>query len=70
MSALRSKMLGKFDLACGKHLLVQRDRKGEENPGLYLLDPAGGPLEVIHHKPGIQTFYEFDGKLTPILGQG
>jgi dipeptidyl aminopeptidase/acylaminoacyl peptidase len=43
----------------GKHLLVQRDRKGEENPGLYLLDPAGGPLEVIHHKPGIQTFYEF-----------
>src|SRR5205823_1061532 len=43
----------------GKHLVVQRDRKGEENPGLYLQDAEGGPLEMIQHKPGIQTFYEF-----------
>ena len=49
----------------GKKLLVSRDRKGEENPGLYLLDPAGGSLEVIQHKPGVQTRYQFttdDGK--------
>jgi dipeptidyl aminopeptidase/acylaminoacyl peptidase len=43
----------------GKHLVVVRDRKGEENPGIYLQNPAGGPLEVIQHKPGVQTFYEF-----------
>jgi dipeptidyl aminopeptidase/acylaminoacyl peptidase len=43
----------------GKHLVVQRDRKGEENPGLYLQDPNGGPLELIQHKPGVQTHFQF-----------
>ena len=43
----------------GKYLLVSRDRKGEENPGLYLLDPKGGPLTVIQHKPRVQTIYQF-----------
>ncbi|APR83200.1 Acylamino-acid-releasing enzyme [Minicystis rosea] len=43
----------------GKWLVLQRDRNGEENPGLYLQDPKGGPLVVIQHKPGIRTFYEF-----------
>jgi dipeptidyl aminopeptidase/acylaminoacyl peptidase len=43
----------------GKWLVVVRDRKGEENPGLYLLDPAGGPLRMIQHKAGVQTKYQF-----------
>src|SRR5439155_8672540 len=43
----------------GKHLVVARDRKGEENPGLYLLDPNGGPLTVIQHKRDVQTIYQF-----------
>jgi dipeptidyl aminopeptidase/acylaminoacyl peptidase len=42
----------------GHVLVVQRDRKGEENPGLYLQSPAGGPLEVIQHVHGIQTHFE------------
>lgn len=39
----------------GRHLIVARDQKGEENPGLYIQDPKGGALQVIQHKPGIQT---------------
>jgi protease II len=39
----------------GRWLVVSRDRKGEENPGLYLQTPEGGPLIEIQHKPGIQT---------------
>ena len=30
----------------GRILVIQRDRKGEENPGLYLQPVAGGPLET------------------------
>lgn len=50
----------------GKWLVVQRDAKGEEYPGLYLLSPDGGPLQVISHKPKVQTQYLFtsdDSKL-------
>ena len=43
----------------GSALVVQRDRKGEENPGLYLQDPQGGPLQVIQHKPAVQTEFLF-----------
>lgn len=43
----------------GKWLVVQRDRKGEEYPGLYLLSPKGGPLTVISHKEKVQTEYMF-----------
>ncbi len=43
----------------GKTLIVQRDRKGEEYPGLYLLDPMGGPLTLVAHKPKVQTQYLF-----------
>lgn len=42
----------------GKWLIHQRDRKGEENPGLYLQDPKGGPLVEIQHKRGARTFFE------------
>jgi dipeptidyl aminopeptidase/acylaminoacyl peptidase len=42
----------------GRWLVVQRDRKGEENPGLYVQAVAGGSLEVIQHEPGKQTRFE------------
>jgi len=42
----------------GRTLIVQRDRKGEENPGLYVQSAAGGPLEGIQHVPGVQTHFE------------
>ena len=44
--------------ADGRWLVIQRDRKGEENPGLYLQAAAGGPLEAIQHMPGVQTHFE------------
>jgi dipeptidyl aminopeptidase/acylaminoacyl peptidase len=43
----------------GHFLVVQRDRRGEENPGLYLQSPDGGPLRPIQHVRGVQT--EFEG---------
>lgn len=43
----------------GKWLLLSRDRKGEENPGLYLQPAKGGALTAIQHLPGVQTFFEF-----------
>jgi dipeptidyl aminopeptidase/acylaminoacyl peptidase len=43
----------------GKTLVVQRDRKGEENPGLYLLPAAGGSLVEVQHRSGVQTFFQF-----------
>jgi dipeptidyl aminopeptidase/acylaminoacyl peptidase len=39
----------------GTTLVVQRDRKGEENPGLYLMPASGGPLREIQHREGVQT---------------
>jgi dipeptidyl aminopeptidase/acylaminoacyl peptidase len=42
----------------GRKLVVQRDRKGEENPGLYLQSPDGGPLELVQHLKGVQTHFE------------
>jgi dipeptidyl aminopeptidase/acylaminoacyl peptidase len=42
----------------GRTLVVQRDRKGEENPGLYTQAPDGGPLTVIQHVAGVQTRFE------------
>jgi dipeptidyl aminopeptidase/acylaminoacyl peptidase len=49
----------------GKWLVVSRDRNGEENPGLYLLSPEGGPLKAIQHKSKVQTMLDYvsdDGK--------
>ncbi len=39
----------------GKRLVVSRDRKGEENPGLYLQDAEGGALQLLQHLPKVQT---------------
>ena len=41
----------------GKNLILSRDRKGEENPGLYLQSAEGGALKPIQHEPGVQTFF-------------
>jgi dipeptidyl aminopeptidase/acylaminoacyl peptidase len=43
----------------GRTAIVQRDRKGEENPGLYLMPVDGGPLSLVQHLPGVQTFFDF-----------
>jgi prolyl oligopeptidase PreP (S9A serine peptidase family) len=40
-----------------KRLVVARDRKGEENPGLYLQSPDGGALTLVQHLPGVQTLF-------------
>jgi dipeptidyl aminopeptidase/acylaminoacyl peptidase len=49
----------------GKTLFIQRDRKGEENPGLYSMAADGGPLVPIQHIKDVQTFFGIvtdDGK--------
>jgi len=49
----------------GKTLILSRDRKGEENPGLYLMPADGGPMKVVQHLPKVQTSFAFvseDGK--------
>ncbi|WP_082363544.1 S9 family peptidase [Chondromyces crocatus] len=49
----------------GRTLVISRDRKGEEYPGLYLQDAKGGPLVEIQHKARVQTMHELitdDGK--------
>lgn len=42
-----------------RFLVLSRDRKGEENPGLYLQDVTGGPLVEIQHKSAVQTSLQF-----------
>jgi dipeptidyl aminopeptidase/acylaminoacyl peptidase len=42
----------------GRMLVIQRDRKGEENPGLYLQPTSGGPLETIQQARNVQTRFE------------
>jgi len=41
------------------YAVVSRDVGGQENPGLYLLDPNGGPLKLIQHTPKVQTALQF-----------
>lgn len=43
----------------GKWLVLSRDRKGEENPGLYLQAADGGPLKLVQHLPKVQTRFAF-----------
>jgi dipeptidyl aminopeptidase/acylaminoacyl peptidase len=43
----------------GRHIVVSRDRGGEENPGLYLQSADGGPLDVIFQKDKVQAFLAF-----------
>jgi dipeptidyl aminopeptidase/acylaminoacyl peptidase len=43
----------------GKTVFLSRDRKGEENPGLYTMAAEGGPLVPIQHIKDVQTFFDF-----------
>jgi dipeptidyl aminopeptidase/acylaminoacyl peptidase len=43
----------------GRFVVVQRDRNGEENPGLYLVPADGGAPVAVQHEPGVQTFFDF-----------
>lgn len=43
----------------GSFLLIQRDRGGEEYPGLYWQSPEGGPLQLIQRLPKVQTEGQF-----------
>lgn len=36
-------------------VVVSRDVGGQENAGVYLLSPEGGPLRVVQHTPRVQT---------------
>src|SRR5690606_37341024 len=42
----------------GKYLVLQRDRNGQEYPGLYLQKVHGGPLKKVIHEPKVQTSYQ------------
>ena len=42
----------------GRWLVLQRDRKGEENPGLYLQPVDGGAVIEIQHKPRVQSEFQ------------
>jgi len=41
-----------------KHLILSRDRAGEENPGLFIQSTQGGPLLKIFQKVGVQARYQ------------
>lgn len=43
----------------GKWLVVSRDEDGQENPGIFLQSPQGGPLEKVFKKPKIRASYQF-----------
>lgn len=43
----------------GRHVVVSRDRGGEETPGLYIQPAEGGPLEVVAQKDKVRTFLSF-----------
>lgn len=42
-----------------KWLAISRDVGGEENPGLYLMDPTGGALRVVQHTPKARTTLQY-----------
>jgi dipeptidyl aminopeptidase/acylaminoacyl peptidase len=41
------------------YVVVSRDLGGEENPGLYLMQPDGGPLEPILHAPKVRASLQY-----------
>ncbi len=43
----------------GKYLVLERDQKGAENPGIYLQSVEGGALIPVQHKEGVQTIFQF-----------
>lgn len=41
----------------GKTLIISRDINGEENPGLYYMNTAGGELQLIQKKKDVQVIF-------------
>lgn len=40
-------------------VVVSRDVGGQENAGVYLLSPEGGPLRMVQHTPKVQTQLQY-----------
>lgn len=40
-------------------IVASRDVGGQENPGVYLLSPEGGPLRLVQHTPKVQTQLQY-----------
>lgn len=43
----------------GKWLILSRDEDGQENPGIFLQDPAGGQLIKVFKQPKVRTSFQF-----------
>ena len=43
----------------GSFVVVSRDVGGQENAGVYLLSPDGGPLKLVQHTPKVQTALQY-----------
>lgn len=43
----------------GKFLIISKDTNGEENPGIYKLDLASGPITELYRKAKVQSKYDF-----------
>jgi protease II len=43
----------------GKYLILQRDRNGEENPGIYLQLASGGRLIPLYHRAKVRAEFQF-----------
>jgi protease II len=43
----------------GRHLILSRDRGGQEDPGIYLQPVSGGPLRLVQHTPKARAFHAF-----------
>ncbi len=45
------------DLVAGGLIVYEKDRNGEENPGVYLMNGEGGEPIVVQHLPRVRTSY-------------
>ena len=43
----------------GTWVVLSRDVGGQENPGIYLQAPRGGPLVRVYHAPKVQAYVDF-----------
>ncbi|MDA9189614.1 prolyl oligopeptidase family serine peptidase [bacterium] len=46
----------------GKHILISRDNRGDEHPGLYMQSTKGGELKTIYRKKNVQVFFSHISK--------
>lgn len=43
----------------GRFLILQRDKDGQEDPGIYLQKAEGGPLTPVFHQAKVQAHFQF-----------